>query len=78
MNRLDRIEAKLAESESTDRDFPRESPERREIIVRRDDLRALVRLAVAMRLENQRLGGMKMSDEEAKALAALEEPCADS
>ena len=71
MNRLDRIEAKLAESESTDRDFPRE-PERREIIVRRDDLRALVRLARATMASHD---SDTLSNEENDALAALEEPC---
>lgn len=73
MNRLDRIEAKLAESESTDRDFPRESPERREIIVRRDDLRALVRLARAAMSKD--IVSVAPVVEYVAAIEALEEPC---
>jgi hypothetical protein len=70
MTRLARIEATLAENESVDRDFP--PPKIPYVRVRRDDLRALVRLAKAMLNASNSLRSVI---EENDALAALEEPC---
>lgn len=68
MTRLARIEATLAENESVDRDFP--PPKIPYVRVRRDDLRALVRLAKALK-EDEYTYDIATD----AALAALEEPC---
>ena len=76
MNRLDRIERTIAESDAVDRGFPLAKPALARISVHREDLRALVRLArVVKDGQNPHIEWPAYADERNAALAALEEPC---